>query len=449
MMRVPERALGSVGRWRESALLRAGFGTLLVRAASLGLTVLGSILLARTLGPEQLGLYAFALAVVAVVGLPVQMGLPTLVLRETARAGANQAWAPLRGLWHWAGRRILLSCALVIPLTAVGAWAGAGALPAGALAPLLASLALLPLIALAQVRAAALRGLHRPLLGQLPEGVLRPGGLALLLALAWWVGRPLSAEWALGMHVTAAALAFALGALMLWRAAPAALRDASADTTARRDWARAIWPLALLAGTQVVLQNTTILLLGLWSTAVETGLYKIAAAAANLALLGLQVVTLVIAPRFAHLYARGELQRLGRLASVGAGVALAAALLVAVPLLVAGPAILAFLYGEAFRAAYAPLAILLAGQVVNAFYGACVSLLNMCGHERATLWVLAGAALLNVALNALLIPTFGVRGAAFATLVSTVCWNVLLGRAVRRLLGISSTPLGLRGSGAG
>jgi O-antigen/teichoic acid export membrane protein len=67
----------------------------------------------------------------------------------------------------------------------------------------------------------------------------------------------------------------------------------------------------------------------------------------------------------------------------------------------------------------------------------------MSGHERTTLRGLTIATVINVGLNAVLIPSYGVSGAAIATLVSTLVWNVLLGRSVRRLLGVACTPLGL------
>lgn len=439
--------LEKLTRLRGSWYLRAGLGSLFLRGASLGLALFGSVILARTLGPTQLGLYSFAFAIVVMVGLPVQMGLPTLVLRETAQAEASQNWAAIRGIWLWSGRRIAITAGIVIPLAGAVAWAFEGLVPAGGLPSILVGLLLVPMIALAQVRGAALRGLHKPILGQLPERLLRPGGFALLLVVVWFVGGPLSAEWAIGLHVIAAALAFALGAVILLRVTPATIRSASADLTQRHKWSRAVWPLAMLAGMQVVLQSVDILMLGTWRTAQEVGLYKIAVAAANLTLVGLTIVSSVIAPGFARLYAQKEIVSLGRLAATGAALSFTTALPMAALLVFAGPSILAFFYGEPFRGAYEPMVILVVGQVVNAFYGSCVSLLNMSGHERATLRGLIIATVINIVLNTILIPEYGAKGAAIATLASTVVWNVLLGLAVRRHLGIASTPLGLIGIG--
>jgi|TARA_R110002072_G_scaffold228854_1_gene386077 O-antigen/teichoic acid export membrane protein len=428
---------------RESKYFRAGVGGFFLRGASLGLMILGSILLARVLGPAQLGLYSFALALVAIAGLPVQMGIPTLVLRETARFESSRSWARVRGVWTWASRRIIFASAVVIPVIGLAAWVLKEALPPGGLPPVFVSLALIPLIALALLRGAALGGLHRPVLGQLPESLVRPGGFVLVLAVAAIVGAPLSATCAMGLQVAATALAFAVGATILLRAAPAEIKNAPEDVSCRHEWNRAVWPLAMIAGMQIVLQSLDILMLGIWRTAEEVGLYKIAASAASLTVVGLTIVNLVIVPSFARLHSGGDIASLGRMAATGAAWALGTALPVAALLVLAGPLILSLLYGESFRLAYEPMVILIVGQVVNAFYGSCVSLLNMSGHERTTLRGLTIATVINVGLNAVLIPSYGVSGAAIATLVSTVVWNVLLGRSVRRLLGVACTPLGL------
>jgi len=95
-------------------------------------------------------------------------------------------------------------------------------------------------------------------------------------------------------------------------------------------------------------------------------------------------------------------------------------------------------FGPEYDASYVPLLILLAGQMVNSAAGSVGFLLNMTGHERETARGMAVAATLNVVLNLLLTPLWGVQGAAIATAVSMIAWNALLWWAVHQRLGISS-----------
>jgi O-antigen/teichoic acid export membrane protein len=64
-------------------------------------------------------------------------------------------------------------------------------------------------------------------------------------------------------------------------------------------------------------------------------------------------------------------------------------------------------------------------------------LLVMTGQPRQAAKWLAASALVNVGLNLALIPSFGVEGAAFATAISIVFWNVALVREIRKRLGVS------------
>ncbi|MCK5230488.1 MAG: polysaccharide biosynthesis C-terminal domain-containing protein [Desulfobulbaceae bacterium] len=85
------------------------------------------------------------------------------------------------------------------------------------------------------------------------------------------------------------------------------------------------------------------------------------------------------------------------------------------------------------------MAILAAGQLINAAMGSMGFLLNMTGYERDVARTLLMTAGLNILLNLALIPTFGMAGAASATAVSLTLWSILLYRIVKRRIGINST----------
>jgi O-antigen/teichoic acid export membrane protein len=96
-------------------------------------------------------------------------------------------------------------------------------------------------------------------------------------------------------------------------------------------------------------------------------------------------------------------------------------------------------------AAHGPLVILAGGQLVNAGMGSVASLLNMTGHERDTTRIILMAALLNLTLNFTLTPLWGTLGAATATAVTLIVWNVVMWRAVKRRIGIHASPFMRRG----
>lgn len=428
----------------RSGLVRTGLGAMALRVTGLALSLGMSVFLARVMGADGLGQYALAFAVLGLLGLPVQMGMSSLVLRETARANAVGDWPLLRGIWYWATRRILVVSGVIIVVAGLILLIAPDLIAPHSRTVLLIGMPLIPLIALSQMRSSALRGVGWFVPGQIPDTLLRPGlMMALGFAAYLWAGRQISAETVMTAHVISAGVAFAFGVLLLLRARPAGMLTATGRQIQARAWRAAIWPLALISGAQSITANTDFIMLGWWRQAAEIGHYKVAASAANVSVIVPGVLAMIAEPRVATLFRQGDMARLARLA---AGVALAGFVLTMPAILVLiiwGGPVLNAVFGAGFEEGAAALSILLIGQVVNAFFGICISLLNMTGHERLAMRGLLAAALVNVALNLFLIPGYGIQGAAMATAFSTALWNVVLWYGVRRKLDIDSSPLGL------
>jgi len=82
----------------RARLVRGGIGSAAVQAGS-RVVVLGlGIVLARGLGPDGYGIYAYASAVLTVLIVAAEAGVPTLLMREVAASYARQEWGLLRGV---------------------------------------------------------------------------------------------------------------------------------------------------------------------------------------------------------------------------------------------------------------------------------------------------------------------------------------------------------------
>jgi O-antigen/teichoic acid export membrane protein len=420
-------------------LLRAARGSVLLRIVALSAAMATSVVLARALGPAAYGTYAYVFAIVTLLALPSQVGIPALLIRETAKAQAQEAWPRLKGLWAWATRTILLTSLVLAVAAAVAVVVRGDHIDSDLRWTLVAGMVLVPLIALGNARGAALNGLRLIVRGQLPESIIRPLLLICFVGLAWMAGGQMSAPVAMAWHALAAAIAFAVGGAILWRARPVGLAAVTADTSYSPDWWRAALPLALISGLQVAGSQSGIILLGVFRPDAEVGEYKVATSAAALALFGLQTASLVIAPHIARLHTLGERSKLQRLASVGALAGVVMTLPVFLVFAIAGKWLIGLLYGSAYIGAYAPLLILAAGQMVNAFFGLNAGLMSMTGHERdAARWltISAGSAIL---FSLILIPSLGMIGAALAYVFSMTVWNVAFWIIVSRKVGVDSS----------
>jgi len=305
-------------------------------------------------------------------------------------------------------------------------------------------LALAPLVALGELRGAALRGLHRVLQGQLPEQVILPGFFFLFVLGASLIlpKGSVTPPMAMALQVTAAALAFIIGAWLLWRATPLEVRNAKAVYDGRR-WLASTVPLAFIGGMQFINRRISILILGVFVDPAQVGIFRVADQMSLLIALGLQAMNVVVAPQFARLYAIGDKDRLQKLTTTSARVVLTLTLLVTVVFLLFGKPLLNLVFGAEFVPAYTPLCILAIGQVVSSITGSVGVLLNMTGHEQDTARGLTVAAISNVILNLILIPKFSINGAALSISITWTIWNVLLWLAVRRRLNINSTAFNL------
>ena len=104
---------------------------------------------------------------------------------------------------------------------------------------------------------------------------------------------------------------------------------------------------------------------------------------------------------------------------------------------------LLLLFGPDFTQGKTALAILSGGTLIACAVGRFAgTVLVAAGHERYTSVVVGVAALLNVVLNAMLIPEWGMAGAATATSVSLIAWTALLGWGAFNRVGFHATGFG-------
>lgn len=421
-------------------LLRGGMGSFLIRVLEVCLNLVVVMMLARLLGASGYGLYAFVFALISFASMLSLIGLPSLVVRETARGQRIRDWSAVRGVWRWATVMALSLSLLMAAGGALGLWLGL--VHGESLCQTLVwGLGLVPLFALVAVSSASLRGLRHVLAGVFPEQVLRPAMLAgALLAVLVWPVIEFSPADAMGLTLGAAFVAFIAGAALLHYYRPPEVPLARPRYQHAR-WLAAAWPMGLTQGFQQINRYADVLLLGVLAASADVGVYRVAAQGALLVSLGLTTLDMVVGPFAARMHVEDERHKLQKLARRTAQAALAFAVPAMVLFVMFGEWLLVTLFGDEFQSAYWALVVLASGQLVNAGFGPTGMLLNMTGHEREVTRAAAVAAGLNVVLNLLLIPPFGVIGAAVATTVSLGFWNVWLWLVVRWRLGIRCSAI--------
>ena len=421
-------------------MLRIGSWGLIIRILALVAGMVSSVVLARVLGPTQFGVYSFIFAIITMLAMPAQLGLPTLVVRETAKALEKKEWGQMAGLWRWAIYIVVLSSAIVIGLSILASW-GLNTL----MTPLywevfLYGVILIPLLAGLQSGGAMLHGLHHVVAGLLPDQVIRPLFLALIIGLtATITPGSLTAIDAMEGHMLAALIALMIITWGYYRYRPIALKTHHKQNISHRAWWKALLPLTMTSGIFMISFNTDIIVLGLFRTEEEVGFYKIAMSAASLAFMGVTALRLVILPHITRLFEQNNQSALQKLMEQTAMLSFVVTLAAAILFLFFGEWLIDLLYGSAYTASYTPLMILIAGYIVFSFYGPIGALLFMTGLERVAFKIVLWTTTFNIALDFLLIPTWGITGAAIASAFSTALFSSIFWLVAKKRIAINSS----------
>lgn len=184
------------------------------------------------------------------------------------------------------------------------------------------------------------------------------------------------------------------------------------------------------------------LLLGHYSTQSNVGIYTIATRLVTLAVFVMTPINNSFTPHMAHLYHVGDMDGVARTY----GAANRWIMRLSMPtfvMLLAFPGDLLSYFGHDYRAAAGVTVILAIGQMVNTAVGPCGTVLNMSGHVGISLIDNAAVLAANVALNIVLIPRYGILGAAVAWMVSLTTVNLAKVLQARRVVGIRSAHSGL------
>lgn len=432
-----------------SRLRGQGIGATLARGASgvFVVTSLGQALmfglmvfLARLLGVTEYGAFVYALSWLNILMLVSKLGLDTASLRFVASYVATEDYGHLRGLLRRANAIALLASVVVAGLAAWAVMALSERLSPSTRNTLLWAFAVLPFMTLATLRYAALRGLKRVVLALLPERVLRPILTAGFVAVAvWLLGVEATGAHAMMAYLAAVSIGFCAGAWWLYRSVPSGVRQRPAEYRTG-EWLRTALTLLIANGAFVVTTQTDTIMVGALIDSEEAGVYYSANRVTAFMQMAIVAIQQIAAPMLASFHARGEHAKLQRTLTLAVLGAVAFAVPAGVVLALIAEPVLS-IFGPEFVAGEGAFRILIAAQAVNALTGMTGLVMSMTGHQAVSAIVISIAAAVNVVLNAVLIPRYGIEGAAIATLITTAGWNVPLVYYAWRRLGLWTLPL--------
>lgn len=183
-------------------------------------------------------------------------------------------------------------------------------------------------------------------------------------------------------------------------------------------------PMLMTSSMQFFISQSGVLLLAMLRTEIDVGYFYVADKMATLTTFILIAITIMATPKFSELYQNGKIDDLFHVARKSSKLIFFTTTPVLLFLLVFGQPILELFYGKNFIVAYSPMIYLLIGQFVNSISGPTNNFLNMTGHQKVFSKIIFFAALVNIGVSWVLIPRFGINGAAIGGMLSLCFWNL-------------------------
>jgi O-antigen/teichoic acid export membrane protein len=388
------------------------------------------------LGAEALGIYALGMTVGGVLGLLAAVGLPQASARYVAVYSGTGRLQELRG-FLWRSLLFLLVSSLLLATVMIAArhWVATHLYHTPVLAQYMVWFAVIMFL-----------GTFTTLFGQILAGYK---DVTRRTVITNFIGSPLTmllsvCVLALGAglygyivaQVVSALAVLALLAAAVWKLTPSAARLSSGLLPPFGKEAL-FFSASLFAiqGLEYVLAQLDKILLGCYLDARQVGIYAVAVSLTTSVPILLQSINQIFSPTIAGLHARGEMAMLGRLYQTLTKWSLGLTLPLAMVVCAFAPHLMQ-IFGDEFRAGWPILVIGVAGQLINCAVGSVGLLLIMSGNQNRLIRAQVKVAAANIVLNFLLIPIWGIVGAACVSAISNAAINLLYLREVRNCLGL-------------
>lgn len=408
-------------------LSRGTFWTLVLHFSHIGLTFLISVLLARWLGATSYGSFTHILTWLMVLVTAGSVGADDLLVKELPRhpdgQGPGRELIRFTLLFTLAGSSFLAVLFAILLYADLLPWLSEYASYFAILLPVV------PLFALIYWAMAGLRATQSLITAQWPEKAARPASLIVLIVL-WYA----ASDSHIGLTEVIRIVAFTivltgfLYAVLVYKKVWPKSGRKMAGPPDRSHWRGQLLIFALLPVLNILNQRIDILILGNLADDEAVGIYGISSRLTEMIPFSLILFQNVFSPLYARYHSSGDLKALEKLVRRGIRLSLILAAPVALTLLVFGSSILR-IFGSEFAEGYNVILILSPVQILSLAIGPLAFLLMMVGKGRLAFLIMAGGLLLTAILQTMLIPAYGVEGAAAGRATGLIVTQLAYARA--------------------
>lgn len=386
----------------------------------MGISFLAKVVIARFLGPVEYGAVSIAVTIMVMASTFVLFGLDTGVGRYLPRLeSAREKRGVVRSAFELSFPVTVLVSGLLFVF--------AGKIATQVFAdPSLSSLIQIgalgiPFVVLTRLAVDVGRGNQqsapRVVLINIVVPLTRFGGVGVVVVLGFGTFGIAFA------HAAAYVLASVIGLYYIWHMTPFGLRGES--TPMRREMLLYSAPLMIAAAMSVIFSDVDTLLLGYFTSTQEVGIYNVVYPITQLLTLFLSSFTFLFMPVISELHSDGEDGDMARIYEVVTKWIFITTLPVFLILTVFPASVISLTFGIEYVSGATALVVLSFAFFTHALSGPNGATLTSIGETRFIMIANVVAAALNILGNIVLIPRYGIVGAAAATAGTYILLNGL------------------------
>ena len=424
-----------------NSILKKSGGGFAIKMTHILIGFLTSMFMARWFGAAILGEYTFAMTIINFLKVLAVFGFPTLTIREVAKLHERGQLRQLKKYLASSNFIVfsfsLLLCLgyyIVLELQIIN-------VSSGSVKTLKYSIPALIFLSLINIHSSALRGRGFIIKSLLQEQFFRPLFFLIFLILLYVISSDFSINSIIFYQVIAIIIAFVLGILML-KPFLGQISKVELPKIEVINYLKLASPFLLLGGIQILNSQIDIFMLGVFLEATEVGIYKVAFSVSQVILFVMVSMNTTLTPDMAKLFDSDRKQELEKILVQTSRIVFVLSVPIALIYFAFGKEILGLAFGSEFEVGYYALVIITVGMLVNALAGPTAGILNMTGFEKYAFWGSVTMCFFNVILNYILIPIYGIEGAAFTTALAPIFANTVWLYHIKTKVGISITALG-------
>lgn len=414
-------------------LLRGSVITFILKMAGMLLAYVAILAISKRSGANGVGFYQLFIQSLTIISVFLVGGLNSGVLRFVGQFNNAKDISNMHVLQRYIQQLILpiaITLSLVIYLLSehIAKWISNPSFDAYTLKLLAVSL---PFFTINQVNVEFIRGLKKVQISELIRSVLRP--LTIIIAILLFYQNDLSHA-DIPLVVLSGILINAIVArTSIWLALRKIPRQAS--DFSRKDLIKTSLPMFVTGISNTLIASLPFFFIEYFHSQKEVGIFTVALRLASLVSMILIIINSMAAPKIAELYWSDQRQQLSRLINQSAIILLVLATFSAL-VIGLGAAIWLDFFGKEFKSGLLALEILLIGQWLNAITGSVGIFLNMSGNQKVLRNTMVITAILCLIGYILIVPAYGIMGAAIVSSLTTGISNCVLVYIVYKKTGI-------------